>query len=89
MHCAGNVIKMPACKQQPNRHENLTVSTKGPCQTKPFNVSEKAPEARPGSTTLCSALISTNFMSPWHLSYQDEHVCFPFASHVLFLATLR
>lgn len=49
----GHAIMAHICRQQPNRHENLTVSTKGQCQTKPLVVSERAPgRARFGSTAL-------------------------------------
>ena len=32
---------VPACPRQPNRHENLTPSTKGPVQTKQFVVRQE------------------------------------------------
>lgn len=43
---------VPARRQQPNRHENLAVSTKGTVPNKTL-VSQRAPEqARSGSTLL-------------------------------------
>lgn len=79
LHAMLHAITVPVCRQQPNRHENLTESTKGRCQTKPLVMSERAPkQARSGSTTAGSALTPSLIDAPSQLSGRTLHVCFSF-----------
>lgn len=71
---------VPVGRQQPNRHENLTVSTKGQCQTKPLVVSEEAPEqAESGSATLPSFIPQLDhvFLTSQRPG-RESHVCLLF-----------
>lgn len=80
-------IKVPACQQKPNRHENSTVSTKDQRQTKPLVVSEseRTAAAPAGPAALGSALFSIYRLppSPRPLSCQEERCTFGLLSHRL------
>lgn len=89
---AGHVITVPVCRQQPNRHENLTVSTKGQCQTKPLVVSgwEGRLLNRLGPVPLHYAQpsfpVTLCFFLTSQLSGRTFHVCFSFTRRELFSA---